>query len=56
VLGPALHGRPVLTYCGSGVAAAFDALVLQRLGRRDVRVYDAGLSEWAADPARPLET
>lgn len=56
VLAPALGGEPVLVYCSSGVAAAFDALVLQRLGRRDVRVYDAGLSEWAADPDRPLET
>ena len=56
VLTPALRDEPVLSYCASGVAAAFDALVLRALGRTDVRVYDAGLAEWAADPALPLET
>lgn len=54
-LAPALGEGPVLTYCASGVAAAYDALVLRALGRTDVRVYDAGLAEWAADPALPLE-
>jgi thiosulfate/3-mercaptopyruvate sulfurtransferase len=56
VLTPALGGAPVISYCASGVAAAFDALVLRALGRTDVRVYDAGLAEWSADPALPLET
>jgi thiosulfate/3-mercaptopyruvate sulfurtransferase len=55
-LAPALEGGPVLSYCASGVAAAFDALVLRGLGRPGVRVYDAGLAEWAADPALPLVT
>jgi thiosulfate/3-mercaptopyruvate sulfurtransferase len=54
-LATALTGGPVLTYCASGAAAAFDALVLRHLGAREVRVYDAGLAEWAADPALPLE-
>jgi thiosulfate/3-mercaptopyruvate sulfurtransferase len=30
--------------------------VLALLGRDDVAVYDASLSEWAADPALPMET
>lgn len=55
-LAPALREAPVLAYCASGVAAAFDALVLRDLGRTDVRVYDAGVKEWAADAALPLET
>ena len=33
-----------------------DALVLTMLGHDDVRVYDASLSEWAKDPALPMET
>jgi thiosulfate/3-mercaptopyruvate sulfurtransferase len=55
VLAPALGDAPVLSYCSSGVAAAFDALVLRELGRTDVRVYDGGLTEWSADPRLPLE-
>lgn len=56
VLGPALGSAPVVSYCASGAAAAFDALVLRDLGAADVRVYDAGLAEWSADPALPLAT
>ena len=32
-----------------------DAFVLTLLGRDDVAVYDASLSEWANDPAMPME-
>jgi thiosulfate/3-mercaptopyruvate sulfurtransferase len=56
VLAPALRDAPVVAYCASGAVATFDALVLRALGRTDVRVYDAGLAEWSADPALPLET
>ena len=51
----ALDARRVVTYCGGGIAAAGDAFVLTLLGRDDVAVYDASLSEWAADPALPME-
>jgi thiosulfate/3-mercaptopyruvate sulfurtransferase len=30
--------------------------VLTLLGHADVAVYDASLSEWAADPSLPMET
>jgi len=46
--------RPVITFCGAGVAATAAAYVLRRLGHEHVRVYDASLQEWAADPACPL--
>lgn len=50
-------GKPrVLTYCGGGIAATSVALVLAMLGHDDVRVYDASLTEWAADPVLPMET
>jgi thiosulfate/3-mercaptopyruvate sulfurtransferase len=48
--------RPVITYCGGGIAASADALALVMLGHDDVRLYDASLSEWAIDPALPMET
>lgn len=51
----ALDAGRVITYCGGGIAASSDAFVLTLLGRHDVAVYDASLSEWAADPALPME-
>ena len=51
----ALDAKRVITYCGGGIAASSDAFVLTLLGRSDVAVYDASLSEWAADPSLPME-
>lgn len=51
----ALDAGRVVTYCGGGIAASSDAFVLTLLGRDDVAVYDASLSEWAADPSLPME-
>jgi len=50
-----LDARKVVTYCGAGIAASSDAFVLTLLGHDDVAVYDASLSEWAADPALPMQ-
>jgi thiosulfate/3-mercaptopyruvate sulfurtransferase len=52
----ALDARRVVTYCGAGIAASSDALVLVLLGHSNVALYDASLSEWAADPSLPMET
>lgn len=52
----ALDAQRVITYCGGGIAASSDAFVLTLLGRSDVAVYDASLSEWAADPSLPMQT
>jgi thiosulfate/3-mercaptopyruvate sulfurtransferase len=46
---------PAITYCGGGIAASAVAFTMFRLGFEDVRVYDASLEEWAADPALPME-
>ena len=51
----ALDAGRVITYCGGGIAASSDAFVLTLLGKDDVAVYDASLSEWAADPSLPME-
>jgi thiosulfate/3-mercaptopyruvate sulfurtransferase len=48
--------RPVVTYCGGGIAATLTAFALARLGHDDVAVYDGSLSEWSADPDAPMET
>jgi thiosulfate/3-mercaptopyruvate sulfurtransferase len=52
----ALDADRVITYCGGGIAASSDAFVLTLLGKDDVAVYDASLSEWAADSSLPMET
>ena len=51
----ALDAKRVVTYCGGGIAASSDAFILTLLGRDDVAVYDASLSEWANDPSMPME-
>ena len=49
------RAQRVVTYCGGGIAASNDALVLSLLGYEDVAVYDASMSEYGADPSLPLE-
>lgn len=49
------EAKPVVTYCGGGIAATFLAFQLARLGRDDVAVYDGSLNEWASDESLPLE-
>ena len=46
----------VITYCGGGIAASNDAFALTLLGVDNVAIYDASLSEWAADESLPMET
>jgi thiosulfate/3-mercaptopyruvate sulfurtransferase len=46
----------VITYCGGGIAATHDTFALALIGRDNVAVYDASMSEWAKDPDTPMET
>lgn len=48
--------REVIVYCGGGIAASADALILTMLGHTKVKIYDASLSEWAKDDQLPMET
>ncbi len=49
-------GERVITYCGGGIAASSAAFAAVMAGFEEVAVYDASLSEWAADPSLPMET
>lgn len=51
----ALPGTRLITYCGGGIAASSAAFAATMAGYTDVAVYDASLSEWAADPSLPME-
>lgn len=49
--------RPrVICYCGGGISATMDALVLTRLGHPAVAIYDGSMWEWARDPSLPMAT
>ena len=47
--------REVVSYCGSGVAAANAYLVLKDLGFESVVLYDGSWDEWSCDPAAGQE-
>lgn len=47
--------KKVIAYCGGGIAATWNALLLQKLGQRNVAVYDGSMAEWTADASLPLE-
>ena len=49
------EGRPVAGYCGSGVTAALEVLVLRGLGV-EASLYAGSWSGWAAGPGRPVAT
>ena len=42
-------------YCGSGVTACHDLLAIEWAGLAPARLYAGSWSQWAADPARPVE-
>ncbi|WP_138420694.1 sulfurtransferase [Aquibacillus sediminis] len=47
--------KKVITYCGGGIAATWNALALFALGREDVAIYDGSMNEWTADESLPLD-
>jgi thiosulfate/3-mercaptopyruvate sulfurtransferase len=47
---------PVISYCGSGVTACHNLLVLERLGYVNTRLYPGSWSQWSNDPDRPVAT
>jgi thiosulfate/3-mercaptopyruvate sulfurtransferase len=47
---------PVISYCGSGVTACHNLLVIEHAGLGTGRLYPGSWSQWAHDTARPVET
>lgn len=47
---------PVITSCGSGVTAAILMLALEKLGSRQVSVYDGSWAEWGGRDGAPVAT
>ena len=47
--------RPVVSYCGSGVTACHNLLVMEHVGLGTGRLYPGSWSQYASDPARPVE-
>ena len=48
--------KTVICYCGGGISATIDLLMLTQLGYDKLTLYDASMGEWARDPALPIET
>jgi thiosulfate/3-mercaptopyruvate sulfurtransferase len=46
--------KPIVTTCGSGIAAAVVALALARVGKWDVPVYDGSWTEWGGRADTPV--
>jgi thiosulfate/3-mercaptopyruvate sulfurtransferase len=47
---------PVVSYCGSGVTACHNLLVIEHAGLGLGRLYPGSWSQWSADPDRPAAT
>jgi thiosulfate/3-mercaptopyruvate sulfurtransferase len=48
--------RPVVSYCGSGVTACHNLVVLEHAGLGSGRLYAGSWSQWSHDPERPAAT
>ncbi len=49
-------GKPVVSYCGSGVTACHNLLVMEHAGLGVGRLYPGSWSQWSQDPERPAAT
>ena len=48
--------KKVITYCGGGIAATWNAFILEKLGVENIAIYDGSMNEWASKPDLPLVT
>jgi thiosulfate/3-mercaptopyruvate sulfurtransferase len=49
-------GDAPIVYCGSGVTACHDLLIMSIVGIPDARLYPGSWSEWSSLPDRPVAT
>jgi thiosulfate/3-mercaptopyruvate sulfurtransferase len=50
-----LEAKEIVVYCGSGVSACADLLLLERAGRPDAKLYPGSWSDWSTR-GLPVET
>jgi thiosulfate/3-mercaptopyruvate sulfurtransferase len=50
---PLTEAKDVVMYCGSGVAACHNLLILHLMGDDSAQLYAGSWSDWASDPERP---
>jgi thiosulfate/3-mercaptopyruvate sulfurtransferase len=50
------EGTAVVSYCGSGVTACHNLLVLEQAGLGPGRLFPGSWSQWSRDPSRPVES
>jgi thiosulfate/3-mercaptopyruvate sulfurtransferase len=48
--------RPLVSYCGGGVTACHNLLVIEHAGLGSGRLYPGSWSQWSNDPDRPVAT
>jgi thiosulfate/3-mercaptopyruvate sulfurtransferase len=48
--------KQVIAYCGGGISATIDLLMLRRLGYESLMLYDGSMGEWAKDASLPIDT
>ena len=46
----------MISYCGSGVTACHNLIVLEHAGLGTGRLYAGSWSQWSNDPTRPAAT
>jgi thiosulfate/3-mercaptopyruvate sulfurtransferase len=50
------EGTDVVSYCGGGVTACHNLLVMEHAGLGTGRLFPGSWSQWSRDPSRPVET
>lgn len=48
--------KPIITSCGSGITACVLAVALEKVGKKDVTVYDGSWTQWGGRDDLPIET
>jgi thiosulfate/3-mercaptopyruvate sulfurtransferase len=47
---------PIITSCGSGISAAIIMLALEKIGARNLSLYDGSWAEWGGRDGAPVRT